>query len=172
MIKVKLDAREVLKDIRDGLDDAALMTKYRLSVAGLQSVLSKLLEIGLVERADLDKRNTGLEKTLELTTVKCPSCGMPQFSAFDECPQCGIIVKKYLEARQPLKSQHTIVIEKQPQTEPTLTSERKTPESKTIRISASLWEELKSLGGNPDEHLTSAVSMYVLKNKENPPPTK
>jgi uncharacterized Zn finger protein (UPF0148 family) len=169
MIKVKLDAREVLKDIRDGLDDAALMTKYRLSVTGLQSVLSKLLEIGLVKRADLDKRNPSLEKTVELTTVKYPSCGMPQFSAFDECPHCGVIVKKYLEARQPPKSQPTTIIEKQPQAEPTLTSERKTTESKTVRISAFLWEELKTLGGNPDEHLASAVSMYVLKNKENPP---
>jgi hypothetical protein len=94
VIKVKLDARKVLKDIWSGLDDAALMTKYRLSVTGLQSLLSKLSEIGLIKRADLDKRNPNLEKTVELTMVKCPSCGMPQFSAFDECPQCGVIVKK------------------------------------------------------------------------------
>jgi uncharacterized Zn finger protein (UPF0148 family) len=145
------------------------MTKYRLSVTGLQSLLSKLSEIGLVKRADLDKRNPNLEKTVELTTVKCPSCGMPQFSAFDECPQCGVIVKKYLDARDPPKSELPKIIEKQPRTEPTVTSEKESMELKTITISAFLWEELKSLGGNPDEHVTSAVSMYVLRNKENPP---
>ncbi len=29
----------------------------------------------------------------------CPACSMPQFQEFAECPQCGIIVEKYLEKR-------------------------------------------------------------------------
>lgn len=29
----------------------------------------------------------------------CPACSMPQFQEFTECPQCGIIVEKYLERR-------------------------------------------------------------------------
>jgi uncharacterized OB-fold protein len=77
------------------------MTKYRLSGTGLQSLFSKLTEAGLIERADLDERMPSFEKTVELTMVKCPSCGMLQFSVFDECPQCGIIVKKYLERLEP-----------------------------------------------------------------------
>jgi uncharacterized Zn finger protein (UPF0148 family) len=168
MAKVKIDARDVVKDIRDGLDDAALMTKYRLSGTGLQSLFSKLTEAGLLKRADLDKRMLNFEKTVELTIVKCPSCGMPQFSAFDECPQCGVIVKKYLEGRETAKTEATTVIEDLPRIEPTPASQKAT-EQKSVRISAFLWEELKSLGGNPDEHVTSAVSMYVLRTKENPP---
>ena len=169
MAKVRIDARDVLKDIRDGLDDTALMKKYRLSGAGLQSLFAKLTEAGLLKRADLDKRMANFEKTVELTMVKCPSCGMPQFSAFDECPQCGVIVKKFLEGREPPKSDVQKIIEKQHRAEPTLVIEKESTEPKTVRISAFLWEELKSLGGNPDEHVTSAVSMYVLRSKENPP---
>ncbi len=169
MAKVRIDARDVLKDIRDGLDDTALMKKYRLSGAGLQSLFAKLTEAGLLKRADLDKRMANFEKTVELTMVKCPSCGMPQFSAFDECPQCGVIVKKFLEGREPPKSDVQKIIEKQPRVEPAPAPEKEATEPKTVRISAFLWEELKSLGGNPDEHVTSAVSMYVLRSKENPP---
>jgi len=169
MAKVRIDARDVLNDIREGLDDTALMTKYRLSGRGLHSLFSKLIEAGLIERADLDKRMANFEKTVELNMVKCPSCGMPQFSAFDECPQCGVIVKKFLEGRVPPKSEVQKIIEKQHRAEPTLVIERESGEPKTVRISAFLWEELKSLGGNPDEHVTSAVSMYVLRTKENPP---
>ena len=165
MAKVKLDAREVLKDIRDGLDDTALMTKYRLSGTGLQSLFSKLTEAGLIKRAELDERMPSFEKTVELTMVKCPSCGMPQFSVFDECPQCGIIVKKYLERLEP-KSKIRTIVEKQPRVELTETSEKEATDTKTVRISSSLWEELKSFGGNLDDHVTSAISMYVLKNKD------
>lgn len=32
-------------------------------------------------------------------TWRCPACHMPQFQAFDECPQCGVIVSKFLEKR-------------------------------------------------------------------------
>jgi len=171
MAKVKIDARDVLKDIRDGLDDTALMTKYRLSGTGLQSLFSKLIEAGLLKRTDLDKRMPNFEKTVELTMVKCPSCGMPQFSEFDECPQCGVIVKKFLGGRETAKTETPTIIQDLPRIEPILAPQKKASEQKTVRISAFLWEELKSLGGNPDEHVTSAVSMYVLRNKEKPPET-
>ncbi len=28
---------------------------------------------------------------------RCPACHMPQFQEFDECPQCGVIVAKFIE---------------------------------------------------------------------------
>ncbi len=171
MAKVKIDARDVLKDIRDGLDDSALMAKYRLSGTGLQSLFSKLIEAGMLKRADLDKRMPNFEKTVELAMVKCPSCGMPQFSEFDVCPQCGIIVKKYLGGRETAKTEAPTIIEDLPGIEPAVASQKKATEQKTVRISTFLWEELKSLGGDLDEHVTSAVSMYVLRNRENPPST-
>jgi hypothetical protein len=101
MAKVIIDARKVINDIRDGLDDTALMTKHRLSATGLHSVFSKLIEAGLIKKSDLEQRMPYYEKTVALTVFKCPACGMPQLSEFDECPQCGIIVSKYEKFKQP-----------------------------------------------------------------------
>lgn len=44
----KIDAAEVLADIRAGIPDSDLMKKYKLSPAGLQSLFEKLEELGLV----------------------------------------------------------------------------------------------------------------------------
>lgn len=53
MIKPKIDACEVIKDIRSGTSHFALMDKYRLSEKGLNSLFKKLLDLGVVKRADL-----------------------------------------------------------------------------------------------------------------------
>ncbi len=45
MPKLKIEAKKVLDDIRAGLDDAALMEKYNLSIKGLHSVLEKLVAL-------------------------------------------------------------------------------------------------------------------------------
>ena len=45
MPKTKIEAKKVLDDIRAGLDDAALMEKYNLSIKGLHSVLEKLVTL-------------------------------------------------------------------------------------------------------------------------------
>ena len=100
MAKVIIDARKVIQDLRDGLDDSALMTKHRLSATGLHSVFSKLIEAGLIQKSDLDQRMPYYERTVALTVFNCPACGMPQLSEFDECPQCGIIVSKYQKLKQ------------------------------------------------------------------------
>ncbi len=113
MSKVKIDAREILQDIRDGMKDSALMEKDRLSARGLQSLFSKLVEADLIKQADLDARMTAYEKTVKLMVFKCPACGMPQFSEFDECPQCGIIVSKYQKLKQkPSEAPDTLVYER------------------------------------------------------------
>lgn len=50
MDKTIIDAREVLQDIRSGIDDSALMKKYRLSAKGLQSLFDKLSNAGLIKQ--------------------------------------------------------------------------------------------------------------------------
>jgi hypothetical protein len=45
MPKTKIEAKKVLDDIKAGLDDAALMEKYNLSIKGLHSVLEKLVAL-------------------------------------------------------------------------------------------------------------------------------
>ncbi len=53
MVKPKIDASEVLKDIRAGVNHFTLMDKYRLSAKGLNSLFRKLLDAGVVKRGDL-----------------------------------------------------------------------------------------------------------------------
>ncbi len=48
MHKPKVSANEVLRDIRKGMDDVALMKKYRLSSKGLQSLFKKLGQAGII----------------------------------------------------------------------------------------------------------------------------
>ncbi|MFH0825549.1 MAG: hypothetical protein V2B18_22570 [Pseudomonadota bacterium] len=48
-------AQEVAADIRSGLTDRQLMEKYRLSEKGLQSLVSKLLAAGLLNRDEYDR---------------------------------------------------------------------------------------------------------------------
>lgn len=98
MAKSKINAMEMIADIRAGTDDHALMQKYCLSAQGLQSAFKKLLSAGVVTQADLDRRTPFLERTVEVAWT-CPACKLPQAQQFDECPNCGIIVSKY-NARQ------------------------------------------------------------------------
>jgi hypothetical protein len=57
-----INAQEAARDIRGGLDDAALMGKYRLTSRGLRSMVDKLVAVGLITQADLDRRRLGLQE--------------------------------------------------------------------------------------------------------------
>ncbi len=59
MGKREISISETVKDIREGMDDAALMEKYRLAARGLQSLFSKLVSIGQITREELDLRMPG-----------------------------------------------------------------------------------------------------------------
>jgi hypothetical protein len=89
MEKRKITAREVLSDIRAGVDDAALMRKYQLSAQGLQSVLNKMVQAGMVTEEELDERVPLSERTVDLGLFICPACGNIQGREFIECPRCG-----------------------------------------------------------------------------------
>ncbi len=91
----RINAREVVSDIKSGMSDFLLMQKYALSSKGLQSLFRKLLAAGLIGRSDLSEEARQGEDSIQLDSVRCPACGMPQFGSFDECPQCGIIVSKF-----------------------------------------------------------------------------
>lgn len=63
MAKAKpLSPYEVVKDLRAGLDDAALMTKYGISGTQLQGVLQKLVDKRFVERSELNARTEYLAR--------------------------------------------------------------------------------------------------------------
>ncbi len=97
MAKVKIDAKTALEDIRAGMSDSALMDKHKLSAMGLQSLFDKLLQAGVISRSELEERIPLSQKSVDIEIYRCPACGMPQFSEFDECPQCGVIVSKFIK---------------------------------------------------------------------------
>jgi hypothetical protein len=51
-----VNAQEAARDIRLGMNDQALMGKYRLTFNGLQSLFNKLISAGLITEADLVRR--------------------------------------------------------------------------------------------------------------------
>ncbi len=61
-----VSARQVLKDIRQGLLDVELMVKYQLSARGLQHLFDQLVAANLVTYADLDARMPAFESTVDL----------------------------------------------------------------------------------------------------------
>ena len=61
-----VNAREVVRDIRLGLDDSALMRKYHISSSVLNRLFDKLIELDLIGRADLDGRSDDMENTVDI----------------------------------------------------------------------------------------------------------
>jgi hypothetical protein len=100
-------------------------------------------------------------------TWLCPFCEMPQSGEFDECPQCGIIVSKYLFKLESNRSEVVEAIETQPWTLMPAVPEQNSIKEKTIAISAQDWKELESLGGSPYEHFNNALSTYLLRARIN-----
>ncbi len=101
MSKRQLSAREILLDIRSGMNDTALMEKHNLSFQGLQGVFTKLVESGALEQTELDDRAAVHEQTVN-PAWECPACGKPQQREFQECPACGVIVRKYASNVAPM----------------------------------------------------------------------
>jgi hypothetical protein len=86
----KISAKEILADIKAGMDNSALMKKYGLSDKGLQSIFKKLMDMGVLKQEELEKRTCSPGKVMDVAW-KCPACGKPQSKQYDECPDCGVI---------------------------------------------------------------------------------
>ena len=67
MPKPRLNAREVIHDVRAGFDDMDLMEKYSLSSIELIKLFEKLVQAGLVERSELEERVPYYERTVEIS---------------------------------------------------------------------------------------------------------
>ena len=64
--KPRLNAREVVADIRSGLSDEQLMSKYGLSAKGLTALFDKLAAANLISRGELEARMSHRESTVDL----------------------------------------------------------------------------------------------------------
>jgi hypothetical protein len=112
MLKKTLNAKEVLDDIKAGMDDATLMGKYQLSEKGMQSLFKKLVDSGVLKQEELERRTPGLAEELQKRTPApekaaeekaaegtwiCPICGNPQNTHYDKCPECSVIAARFQE---------------------------------------------------------------------------
>lgn len=61
--KLKIKLRDIVGDIKSGMSDSELMEKYRLSAKGLNRVFQKLIGTGVIDAADIAKRNLGYQDT-------------------------------------------------------------------------------------------------------------
>lgn len=94
MEKKHISARELLVDMQSGMDDDALMEKYKLSPNLFEMLCKKLVDTGRLTPSELSELKL-LWAQKKGKVWRCPACHMPQYHQFDECPQCGIIVSKY-----------------------------------------------------------------------------
>ena len=67
MAKQEIYAKEILNDIRSGLDDVNLMHKYKVTAKGLDSVFRKLLAARLISQQELNARKMGYLETVTLS---------------------------------------------------------------------------------------------------------
>jgi hypothetical protein len=70
MGKRTIRARELLVDIKAGLDDASLMEKYGLSAKGLQGVFDKLLEKSVISLEELHSRGDPFDDTVSIGDLR------------------------------------------------------------------------------------------------------
>ncbi len=64
MVSRKVSQKEIIQDIRAGMDDAAIRKKYNLSPRGLQTLYNRLIEAGLLGK-DFNTRS----RTLNLLNI-------------------------------------------------------------------------------------------------------
>jgi|SRR5271157_2750352 len=96
--KKKIKARELLSDIRAGVDDAGLMEKYGLSARGVLQALNRLIAEGLMSASELVERRS-LAKTVYMPVFNCPACGDIHFEKVEKCPRCGSRMKTLKEEK-------------------------------------------------------------------------
>jgi hypothetical protein len=90
----RISGREVVQDVNSGMDDLALMEKYKLTPKELDLLMKKLVASQRLSETELSELQL-LWAQKKGTAWRCPACHMPQAREFDECPQCGIIVAKF-----------------------------------------------------------------------------
>ncbi len=89
MAKRRINIKQFVTEVREGLSDYELAEKYRISVKGVQNLYEKLLEAGKLEPSDLLDKDLTFERTAELA-MTCPHCGAMKLFDGDLCIECGM----------------------------------------------------------------------------------
>jgi hypothetical protein len=101
--KRKLSAKQIVSDIRAGMDATGVKCKYRLSDKALESVCRQLSEAGALTKQEMQRLTSEVEPSTPRTHEEsrahqweCPACHALQPSEMSECPDCGVIVAKFI----------------------------------------------------------------------------
>jgi hypothetical protein len=103
--KRKISGKQILADIRSGMDSYELKRKYDLSDKGFESVCTRLVAARALSENEVRRlapRGDSSETAPEVPKYarwQCPACNTPQTAEMSECPVCGIVVEKFV-ARQ------------------------------------------------------------------------
>jgi hypothetical protein len=104
--KRKLSARQILADIRSGMDAPALKREHDLSDKSFEYVLKQLTSTGLLTGDEIRRLEPGRclsegpRKPAAPAGWRCPACNAPQPVERAECPACGVVVAKFLERKE------------------------------------------------------------------------
>ncbi len=100
--KRKLSAKQVVTDIRSGMDGSGLKRKYELSDKALEYVCKQLIAAGALTEHEISRLRPLREvpeaspEGPERILWRCPACNAPQSVEMLECPVCGVVVDKFV----------------------------------------------------------------------------
>jgi Mor family transcriptional regulator len=101
----RIKAKEALADIRAGMDDIALMKKYRLSAQGLQDLFTQLGEAGIIKHLNaqevLADLRAGISGDDLMKKYRLSTAGMQ--SLFQELDRAGLLKGRAEENGVPAK---------------------------------------------------------------------
>lgn len=130
--KRKLSSQRILADMRAGLNDAELSTKYDIPMVKMELVFKKLVKIGAISPEELEIRKNSAVRSIPPGPWKCPACGMAQDREFFVCPRCAVVESKPVLTRPPLgMDSETMAIDR--------VSPYKKPTKSYRRISRRMW---------------------------------
>lgn len=119
--KRKLSGKQIVSDIRAGLDAQGLKRKYGLSDKAFESVCKQLSDAGALPKQEMRHLTYGLTRSEPPLHKKpsehpwqCPACHAAQSSPMTECPDCGVVVAKFLGRQQAANDSQGAVYTPQP----------------------------------------------------------
>ncbi len=86
----KISAKAIVADLKQGLSDGDLLSKYEISYNALQDLFGKLVDAGLATKAYFNKRavQQARAKPPGNKSLTCPYCGFSSDQPFKTCPRC------------------------------------------------------------------------------------
>jgi ankyrin repeat protein len=96
--KRRISAKELINDMRAGIADSGLSEKHRISPEGLQFMMRRLVDAGLITSLELSERSSLTESRTRRESVekrdpgfRCHICRSTIPRELDECPYCDAI---------------------------------------------------------------------------------